>query len=118
MKGADHHTSRRRTGVGGYNGSASSGALESPDTPSSARMPQELAYLVHGVLPYAAILQSAPPEEHYSLYPGARFRPVCTRKQRLRGCLRVILPKNRRVHRTRCPLSHARHPTIYHIFIV
>ncbi|CAL1675634.1 unnamed protein product [Lasius platythorax] len=32
-----------------------------------ARMPQELAYLVHGVLPYAAILQSAPPEEHYSL---------------------------------------------------
>lgn len=31
------------------------------------RMPQELAYLVHGVLPYAAILQSTPPEEHYSL---------------------------------------------------
>lgn len=31
-----------------------------------ARMPQELAYLVHGVLPYAAILQSTPPDEHYS----------------------------------------------------
>lgn len=57
-----------------------------------ARMPQELAYLVHRALPYAAILQSAPPEEHYSLCAREIPPGLCTRKQRLRGCLRVILP--------------------------
>lgn len=36
MKEGDQRISSSHTGVGGYNGSASSGALESPDTPSSA----------------------------------------------------------------------------------
>lgn len=49
-----------------------------------ARVPQELAYLVHGVLPYGAILQSTPPREHYSLRvrfpsPGLSAEATITR---------------------------------------
>lgn len=82
MKGATT-TSRRHTAELEATMAVRLLAPRSLPTRLPARMPQELAYPVRGVLPYAAILQSAPPEEHYSLC-ARDFARSGRRKQRLR----------------------------------
>lgn len=111
----NHHVSSSQSGVGGYNGSASSGALESPDTPSSANAARTRLSSARRSSIRRDIAIRTSGGTLFTL--RARFRPVCARKQRLRGCLRVILP-NRSVDRARLlPLSRVRDSIFCHVFI-